>query len=77
MFGKLKNYIKESFGELKKISWPKREEIVGSSVVVLVFILILAVGLGVIDIFSRAFVHFVIDPKHEFDLLGGINFGGN
>ncbi len=52
MFKKFVNYVKESVGELKKVSWPRKEEIVLSSIIIIVFVVIMAVFLGVIDIFA-------------------------
>jgi preprotein translocase subunit SecE len=50
MFKRLLNYFKESIGELKKVSWPKKDEIVMSSIIIIVFVVIMAVFLGFIDI---------------------------
>ncbi len=47
---KILNFFKESFAELKKVSWPKKDDITGSTVVAIIFILIAAVFLGAIDI---------------------------
>ncbi len=52
MFKKFINYVKESIGELKKVSWPKKEEIVMSSIIIIVFVIIMALFLGFIDIFA-------------------------
>ncbi len=52
MFKRFINYVKESAGELKKVSWPKKEEIVLSSVIIIVFVVVMAVFLGVVDIFA-------------------------
>jgi preprotein translocase subunit SecE len=34
---KVKNYVRESFAELQKVTWPTTEELKGSSYVVVVF----------------------------------------
>ncbi len=52
MFSKFKNYVKESIGELKKVSWPRKEEVITSSILIIVFVVLMAVFLGVIDIFA-------------------------
>jgi preprotein translocase subunit SecE len=36
MFSKLQIFLRESYQELRKVTWPGRKEIVGSTVVVLV-----------------------------------------
>jgi preprotein translocase subunit SecE len=58
--GRLKNYVKESVGELKKVSWPKKDEIVGSTWVVIVFMILMALILGLIDFGAVTAVRMVI-----------------
>ncbi len=60
ILGKLKNYIKESVGELKKVSWPKKDEIVSSTWVVIVFIILFSLILGLIDFGAVTLVRTVI-----------------
>ncbi len=43
-------FFQESFAELKKVTWPSREEAVSSTKVVLVSTIIIAVMLGVVDL---------------------------
>ena len=50
MFGKIKNFFREVKVELKKVVFPSREEVIGSTKVVLVLVLIVAVFLGLIDL---------------------------
>ena len=57
---KIKNYINEAYGELKKVSWPKKEEIVGSTWIVILFVIILALVLGAIDFATLSLVRLVI-----------------
>jgi preprotein translocase subunit SecE len=49
MFNKLVKFIKEVRNELKRVSWPSRDEIRGSTTVVIVIVLILAVFIGLVD----------------------------
>jgi preprotein translocase subunit SecE len=49
MFGRLIKFIKEVRNELKRVSWPSREEIRGSTTVVIVIVLVLAVFIGLVD----------------------------
>ncbi len=49
MFNKLVKFIKEVRNELKRVSWPSRDEIRGSTTVVIVMVLILAVFIGLVD----------------------------
>lgn len=50
MFGKIKNFFREVKVELKKVVFPSREEVIGSTKVVVVLVLIVAVFLGLIDL---------------------------
>ena len=49
MFKKLTKFLREVRVELKKVSWPSRSEITGSTGVVIVTVIIMAVYLGIID----------------------------
>ena len=47
---KIFTFFQESFAELKKVTWPSREETVASTKVVIVSTLIIAAMLGVVDL---------------------------
>ncbi len=49
MFGKIKQFFREVKIELKKVSFPSRDEVIGSTKVVVVLVIIIAVFLGLID----------------------------
>jgi preprotein translocase SecE subunit len=49
MIKKLVRFLREVKLELKKVSWPSRKEISGSTGVVIVSVLIIAVYLGILD----------------------------
>ncbi len=42
-------FFQESFAELKKVTWPGREEVISSTKVVLLSTLIVAAILGILD----------------------------
>jgi preprotein translocase subunit SecE len=46
---KMIRFFKESYGELKKVTWPSREEVAASTRVVLVSVILIALALGVVD----------------------------
>ena len=46
---KIIGFFRDSYAELKKVTWPSREEVGASTRVVLVSVLIFAVLLGVVD----------------------------
>jgi len=59
MFRRLVKFIKEVRNELKRVSWPSREEIRGSTTVVIVIVLLLAVFIGLVDRALTYLVSFV------------------
>lgn len=60
MFNKIKTFLKEVKIELKKVVFPGREEVIGSTKVVLVLVLITAFFLGVIDMLLSRIIEIVI-----------------
>ena len=49
MLEKVKKYLKETAAELRKMSWPTRQELTGSTVVVVVVSLVVAIFIGIVD----------------------------
>ena len=47
-------YFKECFSELKRVTWPSRDEVTTSTKVVLISVALFAVVLGVIDFLLSA-----------------------
>jgi len=43
-------FLRETKVELKKVTWPSRKELIGSTVVVIVFVVLIAVYFGIIDL---------------------------
>jgi len=50
MFEKIKQFLREFRIEMKKVTWPSRKEIVASTGVVLVVVLIISFYLGAADL---------------------------
>ncbi|MBD3217556.1 MAG: preprotein translocase subunit SecE [candidate division Zixibacteria bacterium] len=46
---KVGNYIKETQAELKQVTWPTKPELIGSTIVVIVVTLVLAVFIYAVD----------------------------
>jgi preprotein translocase subunit SecE len=46
---KVKKFFADVYAEMKKVSWPSREEIRGSTMVVIVTVIIVAIFIGVVD----------------------------
>ena len=42
-------FFQESFAELKKVTWPSRDEVISSTKVVLASTIVIAVVLGLVD----------------------------
>ena len=49
MWDKIQKYLKETLSELRKMTWPTKDELVGSTIVVIVTSLIIAAFIGVVD----------------------------
>ena len=54
IFQRIKRWFKETAGELRKVSWPTREEAIALTRIVLIVTIIMSAILGVLDfIFAR------------------------
>jgi len=61
MFKKLIRFIKESKVELKeKTNWPTKDEVLSSTIVVIVSIVIIAAALWGVDLLFNKLFHFVV-----------------
>lgn len=60
MFDKIKNFFKEVQQEIKKVVFPSRDEVIGSTKVVLALVVIIAVFLGLIDLLLSKLVGMVV-----------------
>jgi len=60
VFEKIKNFFREVKVEIKKVVFPSREEVIGSTKVVVVLVLIIAVFLGMIDLVLSKLIGMVI-----------------
>lgn len=54
-------YFKESIAELRKVSWPTRQDTVRSTGIVLLFTLTTAIFLGIIDYLFTLGLNYLID----------------
>ncbi|MEK6680662.1 MAG: preprotein translocase subunit SecE [Nitrospirota bacterium] len=60
MIEKIKEFLKEVRGEIKRITFPSKEETFNSTVVVIVIVVIVSVFLSVADIGLTKAVKFII-----------------
>lgn len=61
MFKSLIKFVQEARGELLKVSWPSREQVWESTLVVIVSVVIISVFLGLVDIFFSWAIKLVIN----------------
>ena len=59
-FQKSVQFLREVRVELKKVTWPSRKQTIGSTVVVLVLVLLISLFLGLVDIGLTNFVRVVL-----------------
>ncbi|MBN1899649.1 MAG: preprotein translocase subunit SecE [Spirochaetes bacterium] len=57
---KIKQFLKEAYAELKKVTWPSRDELKESTMVVLVTTVIISLFLGLVDKLVSEVVKMVI-----------------
>ena len=50
MFKRIREFLKDVTLETKKVSFPKKDELIGSTWVVIVSVLIISLYLGVVDL---------------------------
>ena len=60
MFNRIKEFFKEVKIELKKVVFPSRDEVMGSTKVVIVLVLIIAIFLGFVDLVLSKLVGMVM-----------------
>jgi preprotein translocase subunit SecE len=58
--GSLKTFLAEVKVELIKCAWPSRKELFGSSVVVIISVIILGAYVGICDLVNMGMVKFII-----------------
>jgi preprotein translocase subunit SecE len=55
-----KQFVVEAIQELKKVTWPNRKETLGTTGVVLVLVILIAIFLGLVDLGLARLVHYVV-----------------
>ncbi|MFO7862285.1 MAG: preprotein translocase subunit SecE [Desulfosalsimonas sp.] len=59
-FGNWIQFLREVKVELGRVTWPTRKETVGTTAVVLVFVFIIAIFLGVVDMGLSSLVRLIL-----------------
>lgn len=49
MIEKITKYFNDTIQELRKVAWPSRDELIGSTIVVVVMSLLVSIFIGVVD----------------------------
>jgi preprotein translocase subunit SecE len=60
MIAKVRNFFLEVKGEMAKVTWPTREELIGSTGVVLMTMLILSAFIGLTDFIVSIAMTFIL-----------------
>jgi len=60
MANKVTGFFKEVQGELKRVSWPSREELIGSTIIVITLTFILATFIGCVDFILSMIIRFLV-----------------
>ena len=58
-----REFLEESWAELKKVHWPSRKEVQGATLVVVVGVVIVALYLGVVDAALAWLVQWALKPS--------------
>ncbi|MDJ0781902.1 MAG: preprotein translocase subunit SecE [Desulfosarcinaceae bacterium] len=59
-FEKSMQFLREVKIELKKVTWPSRKQAMGSTVVVIVLVMIISAFLGLVDVILNALIRVVL-----------------
>ncbi len=54
------NFIKEAIVELKKVSWPSKEDVKESTIIVLITVVVAAIFLGAVDKITSIIIKMVL-----------------
>jgi len=53
-------FLREAKAELKKVTWPSKKQTIGSTVVVIILVVIISLFLGVVDLALSSLIHVVL-----------------
>ncbi|MBF0505373.1 MAG: preprotein translocase subunit SecE [Nitrospirae bacterium] len=60
MFDKIKNFFREVRTEAKKVTYPSKDELIGSTWVVITTVFIVSVFLGIVDVSLSKIVSLIV-----------------
>ena len=56
----IQRFVRETIGELKKVTWPSRKQTIGSTAVVILLVIIISLFLGIADIGLSGFIRMAL-----------------
>ena len=59
MIGKVTKYFDDTYQEMQKVAWPSKDELIGSTIVVVVMSLIVSIFIGIVDQVLTTLVNFL------------------
>jgi len=69
-FRKIINFIQESIAELKKVTWPTKDDVVAQTIVVLVSLVIVSIFLAFVDFGGFQLIDKIINYDAIFAFFG-------
>jgi len=60
VIGRVREFVQEVLAEFRKVTWPTRQELVNSTVVVIVVTVVMAFFLGAVDIALARVVEWIL-----------------
>jgi preprotein translocase subunit SecE len=60
VIGRVKEFVQEVLAEFRRVTWPTREQLVNSTVVVIIVTVVLAFFLGAVDIALARVVEWIL-----------------
>jgi preprotein translocase subunit SecE len=63
LFHKIRDYFVQSYLELRKVSWPKRSEVINLTIIVIVVVIVAMLIVATIDFGLLQLINLVINSK--------------
>jgi preprotein translocase subunit SecE len=60
MIDRIKQFLREVLSEVRKVTWPGKKELIGSTVVVIVLVLFIALYIGLVDFVLSRLLNIVL-----------------
>ena len=57
---KIFEFLREVISEVKKVTWPGKKELIGSTIVVIVLVLFIAIYIGLVDFVISRIINVVL-----------------